>query len=117
LYAATQGGQRCHAARGRPTDISRLHRDNAALTPAIPFSLRWGRILCTGLLGVGFVGLMMPNRTASGSTDFTMARHVTSYPTDDCAVDASLRLGRVRKCESEQSRANDQVFHDGFLRG
>ena len=59
---------------------------------------------------------MMPNDTASGSTDFAMTRHVTSYPANDCPLDASLRLGCVRKRESQQSGTNDQSFHDGFLR-
>jgi hypothetical protein len=49
---------------------------------------------------------MMPNDTASGSTDFSMARHVASHPADDCSLDASLRLGSVRKCEAQQGGAN-----------
>ena len=56
---------------------------------------------------------MMSNDTASSSTDFSMARHVTSYPADNCAFDASLRLGSVRECEAQQGGTNDQTFHEG----
>src|ERR1039458_4927992 len=77
-------------------------------------SLRWLR---TSLLGVGFVGFMMPNATACSSTGFSMARHVASHPADNCAFDASLRLDSVRKCEAQQGGTNDQTFHDGLLRG
>jgi len=60
---------------------------------------------------------MMPDGTASGGTDFSMARHVTSHPADDRALDTSLRLGSIRKCEAQQGGANDQSFHNGLLRG
>ena len=61
LSAAPQASQ-----RGRPANTH--------------LSLRWRGRLRTSLLGVGFVGFMMPNDTASGSTDFSMARHVTRHP-------------------------------------
>jgi hypothetical protein len=59
---------------------------------------------------------MMPDDTASGGTDFSMARHVTRHPADDRALDASLRLGSVGKREAQQGCANDQTLHDGLLR-
>jgi len=98
LSAAPQASQ-----RGRPANTH--------------LSLRWRGRLRTSLLGVGFVGFMMPNDTASGSTDFSMARHVTRHPADDCSLDASLRLGSVKKCEAQQGGANDQSLDDGLLRG
>jgi hypothetical protein len=53
---------------------------------------------------------MMSNDTACCGTDFSMARHVASYPADNCAFDASLRLDSVGKCETQQSGTNDQTF-------
>jgi hypothetical protein len=60
---------------------------------------------------------MMSNDTAGGRTYFSMARHVAGHPADDCALDASLRLGTVRKYEAQQGGVNYQSFHDGPLRG
>jgi hypothetical protein len=60
---------------------------------------------------------MMPNDTARGSTDFSMARHVAGHPTDDCALDASLCLGSVRKCEAQQGGVNYQSLHGDLSEG
>jgi hypothetical protein len=68
--------------------------------------------LRTILLWVWFVGFMMTDDAARGSTDFAVSRHVTSYPTDDCPFDASLGFYCAGTGESEQSGANDQSFHD-----
>lgn len=59
---------------------------------------------------------MMTNCAASGSADFPVSSHVTSQSADDCALDASLGLGRRGKRKSKNGGANDKSLH-GFFSG